>query len=813
MAEVLYDIRYALRTLRRNPGFMVVVVLTLALGIGANSAIFSVVNGVVLRPLSYAQPERLVGIYSQFPGLGFDRFWISPPEYLELRERARSYEAIGAYRTGSVSLGGGDEPVRVASAIATADFFRALGVAPLHGRYYTHEEDLPGAPRVVVLSHSVWQRTFGGDPGVVGRDIEVNGAPRQVVGIMPPGFDIADAGVEAWTPVGLDPANRENRGSHFLYLVARLKPEVTLEAAERELAGLVQSWEQQNPGTHVPNLEGHALFLTPLQQDLVGGIRPALLMLLGAVGFVLLIACANVSNLLLAKAEGRGKEIAVRTALGAGGGRLLRQFLTEGVALSLIGGAVGLALGYAGVRALLATSPGSVPRADEIALDATVLIFTLTVSISTGILFGLAPALHLAPRTMNAALREGGQRATAGTGRQRLRRLLVISEVALAVVLLVGSGLMLRSFATLQRVDPGFDARNLLTFRIFLPAARYDTAAQAPFLERVVQRLSALPGVVSVSAMSGLPPLRDVDANDTEFEGIAPTPDGPPQNTDYWQFVTTTYLETMRIPVVAGRGFGAQDGPASGQYVLVNETLARIYYPSADPIGRRIRRPFGDNPWFTIIGVVEDVKQGGLSEDTGTEVYFHYPQVPLTLGRPRQMNVVVRTAVQPSALVPAVRREMAALDASLPLAELNTMDGVLHASIAQPRFLTMVLGIFATIALALAAVGTYGVMAYSVTERRQEIGIRMALGAEAAGVLKMVLAQGMIIAGIGLALGIAGALATSRLLSTLLFGVSTHDLVAFLLAPTLLAGVALLACWIPAFRATRVDPARVLRQE
>jgi putative ABC transport system permease protein len=813
MADLLADARFAVRTLLKNKGFMTVAVLTLALGIGANSAIFSVVNGVVLKPLPYAQPERLVGIYSQFPGLGFDKFWVSPPEYLELKERSRSYEVIGGYRTGSISLGGGDSPVRVTSATATADFFRALGVTPLHGRFYTPDEDLPGGPRVIVLSYGVWQRTFGGDPGMVGREIEVNGLQRQVVGIMPPGFDIADAAVEAWVPVQLDPANRQNRGSHFLNLVGRLKPDVTLEAAERELASLVENWAQQNPGTHVPNPQNHGMFLRPLQEDLIGGIRPALMMLLGAVGFVLLIACANVGNLLLAKAEGRGKEIAVRAALGAGRMRLFRQFLTESVVLSVLGGAFGLVLGYAGVRVLLATSPGSVPRADEIGLDATVLLFTLGVSILTGLLFGLAPAFHLSPRTMNSALREGGHRATAGSARQRLRRLLVISEVALAVVLVVGSGLMLRSFAALQRVDPGFDARNLLTFTIFMPAARYDTAAQAPFLERAIQRLSAIPGVVSVSAMSGLPPRRDVNANDTQFEGITPTPDGPAQNTDYWQFVTTNYLETMKIPVVAGRGFEAADGPGSGPYVLVNETLVRVFYPGVDPIGRRIRPPFGDNPWFTIIGVIKDVKQGGLSENTGTEVYFHYPQTPLALGKPRQMNVVVRTAGPPAALMPAVRREMAALDASLPLAEMNTMDGVLHASIAQPRFLTLLLGIFAAIALSLAAVGTYGVMSYSVAERRQEIGIRMALGAEASGVLKMVLGQGVLIAGIGLTLGIAGAFATSRLLSTLLFGVGTRDLVTFFFAPSVLALVALFACWIPAYRATHVDPARVLRQE
>jgi putative ABC transport system permease protein len=814
MSELVSDIRYALRNLRKNPGFMTVAVLTLALGIGANSAIFSVVNGVVLKPLAYARPDRLVGIYSQFPTLGFDKFWISPPEYLELRERSRSYEAIGGYRTGQVSLGGGDAPMRVTSAVVTADFFRALGVNPLHGRTFTAEEDLPGGPPVIVLSHEIWQSAFGGDAGIVGREVEANGVQTEVLGIMPPGFDIADANVQAWAPVRIDPANRQNRGSHFLYLVGRLGPGVTLEQAETELTGLVQRWGDENPGTHVPNPQNHQLFLRPLQQDLVGGIRPALMMLLGAVGFVLLIACANVGNLLLAKAEGRGKEIAVRSALGAGRGRLFRQFLTESMVLSLVGGVVGLTLGWAGVRVLLATSPGSIPRADEIGLDSAVLLFTLGVTIVTGLLFGLAPAFHLSPKTMNSALREGGQRTTAGTARQRLRRLLVVSEVALAVVLVVGSGLMLRSFAALQQVDPGFDARNLLTFRTFLPPARYtDAPAQVSFMQRALQNLAALPGVEAAAAMSGLPPRRDVNANDTQFEGITPTPDGPAMNTDYWQFVTTDYLATMKIPLVAGRGFGPQDGPDATPVVMVNEQLVRVFYPDTDPIGRRLRPPFGENfPWFTIIGVVKDVKQGGLEESTGTEVYFHYPQVAATpLGIPRQMNVVVRAASTTSALMAPVRREISALDVSLPVAEFRTMDHVLHASVAQPRFLTLLLGIFAAIALTLAAVGTYGVMSYSVAERRQEIGIRMALGAEAGGVLRMVLGQGATVAGVGLLLGIASALAVSRLMTTLLFGISARDLATFLIAPAVLAIVAVVACWIPAWRATRVDPVRVLR--
>jgi putative ABC transport system permease protein len=534
------------------------------------------------------------------------------------------------------------------------------------------------------------------------------------------------------------------------------------------------------------------------------------------VGFVLLIACANVGNLLLARAESRQKEIAVRAALGAGRYRLLRQFLTESVVLAVIGGALGLGLAWVGLRTLLATSPGSVPRAEEITLDGTVLLFTLVVSVVTGLLFGFAPLMHLTQRTINMSLREGGQRATAGSARMRLRRLLVVSEIALAVVLVVGSGLMLRSFATLLRVDPGFEPEGLLTFGVFLPAANYaDASDQAAFHQRLADRLRALPGVQGVAAMSGLPPRRDVNANDMQFEGytFVPNTGMPVPNADYWQYVTADYLETMGIPLAAGRGFTIADDAQAGPVALINETLAKVFYPDQNPLGRRLRPGFGNAPWFTIVGVVKDVKQGGLEEETGTEVYFHYPQASAIIGAPRGMNIVLRTERSPLAMLPAARGEVAALDATMPLSDPREMPAVLNASVAQPRFLTLLLGIFAAVALSLAAVGTYGVMSYAVAERRQEIGIRMALGAGGGRVLGMVLSQGLVVAVIGLGLGIGGALALSRLLGDLLFEVSTRDMLAFTVAPAVLGVVAFLACYVPARRATRVDPARVLRQE
>jgi putative ABC transport system permease protein len=814
MPELISDVRYAFRSLARAPGFAAVAIVTLALGIGANSAIFSVLNGVVLRPLPYESPGELVRVASRFPTLGFDRFWISPPEYMELRERTRSFASFGAYRTGMSSVGGGDAPIRAVSSVATADLFETLGVPARLGRPFNADEDVPGGENVATLSYELWQRAFGGDPDIVGRGIIVNGNDTRVTGVMPPGFDVADARVEIWVPVRLDQGNRQNRGSHFLDVVARLNAGTTIEQARAELGVLLQGWAEANPDTHVPSPDNHPIFITGLQEDLIGGTRPALMLLFGAVGFVLLIACANVANLLLARAESRQKEIAVRAALGAGRARLVRQFLTEGVVLSLVGGALGLFVGYAGLRLLLATNPRGIPRALEIGLDGTVLFFTLVVSVVTGLIFGLAPALHLTRRTVTQSLRDGSGRTTAGGARQQVRRLLVVSEVALAVVLVVGSGLMLRSFAELQKVDPGFDPEGLLSFQLFLPAASYpEPTDQSAFLERLVDRLGSMPGVTSASAMSGLPPRRDVNANDTEFEGLTPTPDGPAFNTDYWQFVTRDYLRTMDIPLRDGRLFTYAD-EGGAPVILINERLAEVFYPDMNPIGRRLRPPGDDVPWLTIVGVVKDVKQGGLEEPTGTEIYFLYPQVARQVGfAPRTMNIVLRAAGDPDLLTNAARSEVRSLDPQLPVANMASMKDVLYQSVARPRFITLLLAVFAGVALALAAIGTYGVMAYSVAQRRQEIGIRMALGAQASTVLGMVLGQGLAVAGLGLALGVAGALALTRLMSALLFNVSATDTFAFLTAPLLLALVALTACYIPARRATRVDPAMVLKQE
>jgi predicted permease len=804
------DLHYTLRMLRNNPGFTAVALLTLALGIGANSAIFSVVNGVLLEPLPYRQSDRLVYIYSQFPTLGFDEFWLSPPEYRDLQERAHSFGSIGAWRTGRVNVAGADNPVRVTSAIVSAEFFTTLGVSPILGRPFNTDEDQPNGPAVAVISRGLWQRAFGSDPQLVGRRVQIDGEPTTITGIMPAGFDIEDAGVDVWVPARLG-AHPTNRASHYLHLVGRLAPGVTLTQARTEMRALVVNWRKLTPEGHVPTPEGHPIRMRSLQEQMTGGIRTALLLLLAAVGLVLLIAVANVGNLLLAKSEGRRREVAVRAAIGAGRGRLAGQFLTESLVLALIGGALGLLLGYVGLRLLLAVSPDSLPRLGEITLDGRVVLFTVGVSLVAGVLFGLAPLLHLSTRSMAASLKEGGHRTTGAVARQRLRRGLVVAEVALAVVLVIGAGLLIRSLGALQRVDPGFDSRGLLTFQLYLPEARYpDAAAAGSFYASLLDRIEALPGVESAAAMSGLPPLRNVNANDTRFEGLQPTPDRP-FNVDYYQTVQGDYFKTMGIPIVEGRGFQPGDDAKGTPVLLINETLAKMYYPDQDPIGRRIQ-PSGAPFWLTVVGVVKDVKQGGLSEATGTELYFNNPQVAAAGVAQRTMNIVVRTSRPPLLLSGEVRAAVGHLDPSLPLAHLQTMQQNIAETIRRPRFLTLLLGIFAVLALTLAAVGTYGVLAYAVAERSHEIGIRLAMGARAGNVLGMVLKSGLALAGAGLVLGLLGAFAATRLMQSLLFGVSATDTTTFLLAPAVLVLVAVAACLIPARRATRVDPAVVLRE-
>lgn len=814
MSVLTADLRFAIRNILRTPGFAVVAVLTLALGIGANAAIFSVVSGVILRPLGYPRPESLVRIVSQFPAMGFDTFWVSPPEYFELRERSRSFQALGAYTTSAANLSGADRPHRVVSVGTTPDLFTALGVPPLLGRTFSPAEDLPNAEPTVVLSYATWKNLFGGDPAIVGRAVDKDGARTVVIGVMPEGFDVFDAGAEVFEPVGIDPADRVNRrGNHLLHLIGRLRDGVTVETARAELDALVRSWREAVPKGHVPGYPNHRLLLNPLKDDLVGGARNALLVLQGAVAFVLLIACANLANLLLARAESRHREFAIRTALGARRGRLLRQFLAEAMLLAMAGAALGLVLATTGVRALVASYPGSIPRAAEIGTDPQVLLFTLALAVLTGCIFGLAPLVHLNPSTVALAIKEGGPRASAGA-RNRTRRALVVAEVALAVMLVIGAGLMLRSLWNLMQVDPGFRRDQLVTFGINLPQAAYPNAeARAQFFSGLLEEMRTIPGVQGVAALAGLPPKRQVNANDTDIEGYTAPAEGPFENVDYYQAVAIGSLEALGIPVVDGRSFEPTDA-AGGPVVLINQTMAKTFWKGESPIGHRLRPGGPSTPWFTIVGVVRDVKQGGLEAKTGTELFFAIEQLPRVAGFfYSQLNVVLRTSQPLSSLAGRIQEAVAARDPSLPVIKLRTMDDVFSESTARPRFLAQLLAAFAMLALGLAAVGTYGILSYLVTERRREIGIRMALGANRGSVLAMVMGQGMALAAAGVAIGVLGALGVTRVMAALLFGVSPADPPTIAAVVAAIATVAFAACYLPARRATLLDPMHVLRDE
>jgi predicted permease len=809
------DIRYGVRLLRRSPGFTTLAVLTIGLGIGANSAIFSVINGVVRKPLPYPDSDRLMFITSQFPTLNFNKFWVSPPEYFDFKEHTKAFAHVGAYATGAMNLSEGDRPERVNAAFVTANMFDVLGVRPARGSVFTEEQDRPGADPVVLLSHELWARAFGADPSIVGKTVMIQGLQRTVLGVMPPGFDLHDAKAQLWIPLGLNPANRQNRGSHGLYLVGRLASDVTAAQANSELQGMLKQWREWIPQGHVPNDSTHRVQMAPLRDEVVGNVRRALWVLQGAVALVLLIACANVANLLLARAESRHKEFAVRTALGAGKARILRQFMAEGTVLSLLGAALGLALAFWGLKALLAANPESVPRASEITLDPVVLAFTVGVALLTGLVFGLAPLLHMGEQAVSLSIKEGGMRATSGAGRNRVRRGLVVAEIALAVMLVIGAGLLIRTFRNLTSVDAGFDVENRVTFGLVLPQATYpDSQRVVQVITELTRKLDELPGVERVAAMQGLPPQRQVNANDTNFEGYSPGPGDPPANVDYYQTVTQGYFETMGIEIAKGRAFEAGDAIGS-PVVIINEALAKRFYQDKDPIGRRVSPFFGPNtPMFTIIGVARDVKQGGLEAPAGTELYFNFEQGPRLVGfAPRQMNIVLEASRPLSSLMPAIRDAVVAIDPGLPIVRLRTMEDVIGASLTRQRFLSLLLGIFAGVALLLAAIGTYGVLSYMVSERHREIGIRMALGAGNSQVVGLVLRQGITIAGIGIAVGVAGALALSRITQSLLYGVDPADPATFGTVVAVIAVVATAACLIPMRRATRVDPLTAIRAD
>ncbi len=810
------DLAYALRSLRRQPGFTLITMLTLVLGIGANTAVFSVINGVLLRPLPYPAPERLEFITSQFPGLGFDQFWVSPPEFLEFRDHNQAFQSVGAYSVGAVNLET-TPPARPVSALVTAELMPTLGVNPHRGRWFKPEDSVPNAPPVAILSYELWQRTFGGDEGIVGQMIRINGGSEQVVGIMPQGFDVHDSKIEVWRPLTINPANLPNqRGSHGLYLVGRLKDGLTREQALADVDRMLSQWREIVPAGHVPGNPNHRLRMDPLHEDIVGGVKRALVVLQVAVVFVLLIACANLANLLVARADSRMREYTVRTALGASRGRLFRQLLVEGLVLTLPSAALGIGLAYAGVQALLSVSPNAIPRSAEISLSLPVLGFTAGVAVLTGLIFALVPLAHFGFRKTVASLRESSTRTTAGAGRVWMRSGLVVTEIALAVTLVVGAGLLIRSFVNLTSVDAGFKRTELSTFGVVMPGARYNNDQTVSFYNELQARLRSQGGVQSVAAMSGLPPLRNVNANDTDFEHIPnnrPPGSLPIENVDFWQYVSVGYTDTKGIPVLSGRGFEVADtqGPP---VVLINETLANKFFEGRDPIGGRIKPQTGANaPFFTVIGVLKDVKQGGVAEPTGAELYMLIDQTPKHLGFvPRSMNLVVRSSLPVESLANSYRSVVQSLDPSLPLIRIQSMEDAFGAAIVRPRFMTLLLSIFAGLALALAAVGTYGILSYLVSQRTQEIGIRMALGADRQTIMRLVMARGLLLAVAGIVVGLAASFGATRLMASLLFNVEPTDPATLLSVAGLIVLVAALACLVPAWRATRVDPLVVMRE-
>lgn len=816
MGTIFQDLRFGARMLLKQPGFTLIAIVTLALGIGANTAIFSVVNAIILRPLPFREPERLVAVFDNFQKQNLNRINVSVPEFYDYQKETKSFEKLAAYASFNANLSATDNraPERLQALAVTHELFDLLGVAPYKGRGFTPEEDMEGHDNTVILSYGLWQRRFGADPNVVGRTVNINAQDLTVVGIMPPDFNFPQQ-TEVWATFGFTPQqlSMQQRGSRFLNVIGRLKPGVTLEQAQAEMDSVAALVARQNPQNYAPEKSGWGINVVPLLDVYVGDLRPALLILLGAVGFVLLIACANVTNLLMARGAARQKELAIRTALGASRLRVMRQLLTESLLLSLLGGAAGLLLAIWGIELLTRWTPANVPRIADVGIDGRVLFFTFLVSLVTGVLFGLLPAMQASRTDLNETLKEGGRAGSGGARRQRIRSALIISEVALALVLLVSAGLMLKSFNRLLSVDPGFDPGNVLTVNVSLPQRGYEEPQKrAAFYHDAVGRISTLPGVESASAVSILPLSPTTQSGTTTAENSSVGPDDIGVEAD-WRWITPDYFKTMSATLVRGRNFTEDDKEGAERVAIVDETFARRFYPNEDAIGKRIKRGGfkSQNPWMTIVGVIKYIKNKRLDAGSHVQAYFPYYQDP----QPNSMSLAVRTrpTIDPVSLSPSVRQAVQEVDRNQPIYNIRTMQQIVSESVAQQRLSMLLLAIFACSALLLAAVGLYGVLAFLVNMRTHEIGIRMALGASTRDVLKLIVGQGMLLTIIGIAVGLVGAFALTRIMSSLLFGVSATDPWTFMGVALILALVAFVACLIPARRATRVDPMVALRYE
>ncbi|HEX8140373.1 MAG TPA: ABC transporter permease [Pyrinomonadaceae bacterium] len=808
------DLRYGVRVLLKRPAFSLVAVLMLALGIGANAAVFSVVNAVVLRPFPYDEADRLVMIWETQPSQGLPFMFASPPNYADWREQNHSFEELAAFTPRDFFLARGEEPVRVSGAQISASLLPLLRISPMLGRAFTPEEDRPGGPLAVLLSQKLWQSRFGADPSVVGQSVTIDNQSYRVVGVMPQGFKfpppIALEGntptqqAELWTPFATD-MKAGQRGGHFMTVIARLKPGVTIESASADLSTISSRLEQAYPETNA----GWAITLTPFEQQVLGRVRPVLLTLLIAVGFVLLIACVNIANLLLAQGAGRQKEMAVRAALGAGRGRLVRQMLTESLMLACLGGAAGLILATWGVDLLLSLAPGDIPRLEEVGIDLRVLGFACAVTFLTGLLFGLLPALGASSPNLLRWLKESGQATGQAPSNRLLQNSMVVIEVALSLVLLISAGLLARSFLRLQAVDPGFQPARTVTMRVTLPRVKYTERAQraAAFAE-MEKRLSATPGIEAAGFALEAPLAGDQQGTEILIEGEPKPAEGEEHHAGF-TFVTPGFFRAMGIPLLRGRAFTERDTADSPPVVVVNEALARRYFPGTDPVGKRLIVGFNNEVAREVVGVVGAVRQDALSEEARPAVYTPVQQVPWS----RTMTLMVRSSLQPSAALAAAREQLRAVERDAPIYDVKTMNEIVAESVARPKFSALLVSIFACVALILASIGLYGVVSYSVAQRTREIGIRMALGAQRGDVLKMVLGGGLKLILTGLLIGVAASFALTRLMRSLLFDVTTTDPLTYLGVSALLAIAALLACYLPARRATKVDPMEALRYE
>jgi putative ABC transport system permease protein len=809
MHSFLQDLRFGARMLRKNPGFAIAAIFTLALGIGGNTAIFTITSSVLLKALPYQSPQQLISLDAQ--SKDGQSHCCSLNRLDNVHDKSKSFSGVVAAANDNFNLTGRGEPLQVPSARVSADFFQVLGVTPQLGRFFLPEEGQPAGKPVIVISDTLWHSRFGGDPNVLSQTVALDGTPYNIIGVLPAGIQFPFlAPADVWTPRyfehSLFTTQRLRQGVGYLTIIGRLRSGVSREQAVAEMNVLHQQYHQENPTA--PDADpGLSMVVTDLQDSVVSDIRGKLLMLSGAVGVVLLIACANVASLLLSRALSRRKEMAVRAALGAQRGALIRQLLTESVLLALAGGVLGLGLSWAATRYFATLGNNNLPQGMPIAMDSRVLLFMVAISVLTGILFGIFPALQLSKTNVNETLRDEGRGSTGGHRRVQLRGLLVVGQVALSLVLLIGAGLLVRSFSRLLRVDPGFDPQNVLTMNVSLPTVKYaDAQKQVAFFDELTRRVSALPGVRSAAISAALPlvPKR-----------ITPVlPEGQPEVPlaerpfIIIEAISPAWFKTMRVPLQAGREFTDADKAGSPNVVIVNQALARRYWPNQNPIGKHI--VMGRQPASEVVGVAVDVKNRGLALDPQVQLYFPFSQLPWG-----NMNLLVRTATDPHAMVSAVRAQIAAIDSDQPVTSIQTVDELMDGSRAQPRFILMLLGVFSAAALVLAIIGIYGVLAYSVAQRRQELGIRLALGAEKSDILRLVVGYGLTLAGVGIVIGLVFALALSWIMASVLSGVlykiSARDLTTFAVAPMVFLVIALVASYLPARRATQVDPNEALR--